>query len=141
MALPCMRKGILVDGQERRLGDSNISVSSTYNPDHGAPQARINNMGVPGSWCPSKYGFLIIIKKKNKKNVRVITIIHDVCWCVFFSLANIWKIRSKFISLKYISGQLLYSHLISRSGNDAYIGFTSAVMTRTFLCFTKYITV
>ncbi len=52
----CGRKGLLVSGPEESLPDDMISASTSYDTSHGPTQARINNTGSPGAWCPSEYG-------------------------------------------------------------------------------------
>ena len=57
----CSGRDLLVSGQKTSIPDDQISVSSTYNADHGPDKARITLNGVPGSWCPSRSIFFILV--------------------------------------------------------------------------------
>lgn len=66
VALPCSRRGVLVDRPDGKLPlGGEITVSSTYNAFHGPEKARIYNMAAPGAWCPSKTLFLIYFFTQN----------------------------------------------------------------------------
>lgn len=52
--LLCYSRGLVVSGPVKQLEESDITVSSVFNADHGVDKLRINNNQKPGAWCPRK---------------------------------------------------------------------------------------
>ncbi|KAK2146024.1 hypothetical protein LSH36_639g02002 [Paralvinella palmiformis] len=50
----CLKRGLLVSGNEVSIPDSNITASSKFNELHGPFRVRINNTATPGAWCPKE---------------------------------------------------------------------------------------
>ena len=47
-------RGLLVDGNTSNISADDITVSSSYNNNHGSNKARIQTTGSEGAWCPGK---------------------------------------------------------------------------------------